>query len=139
VNGTNNYYQQFNATLTIYINETTTICNGTAVPPVTYTIVNPQFDVNSTCTSTAIPECHNTWDIVLIVLIIFFGLLALLALIALGWVLLRRYPECDACHCRHRPGNCPLDKPIPAPVNPDNGYYAPGRQQTGLMHDMPEN
>jgi hypothetical protein len=138
VNGTNNYYN-FNATLTIYINETTTVCNVSTIP--TATVINPVFDVNSTCTSTAIPECHNTWDIILIVLIIFFGLLALLALIALGCVLLRRYPECDACHCRHRPGNCPLDKvaPPPVPVNPDNGYYAPGRQRTGIMHDMPEN
>jgi type IV secretory pathway TrbL component len=88
VNGTNNYYN-FNATLTIYINETTTVCNVSTIP--TATVVNPVFDVNSTCTSTAIPECHNTWDIILIVLIIFFGLLALLALIALGCVLLRRY------------------------------------------------
>jgi hypothetical protein len=130
VNGTNNYY--FNATLTIYINETTTICNISNIPTATVLF---EGSVNATVTSYAIPECHNTWDIVLIVLIIFFGLLALLALLVLGWVLLWRYPVCDACQCRHRRGHCPLDK-IGGGLAPG---FTPGRQLMGQMHDMPEN
>jgi hypothetical protein len=136
VNGTNNYYE-FNATLTIYINETTTVCDEGTNSRETILFTGP---VSAVVTSTVIPECHNAWDIVLIVLIIVFGLLALLALLALGWFLLRRYPICDACQCRHRPGHCPLDRfggGVTTGGLASTGFY--GGQRTGQMHDMPEN
>lgn len=114
-------------TLTITTTIAETTITSTRVSTTTYT-PSPIAIVSPVITSHTIPECHNAWDIALIVLLVFFGVLILLLLCCLAF--LWRRPFCSMCCTRHAP------KKEKCPAN-TNGGDVPGEGDAPTGYDGP--